>query len=82
MLVEDMSKTPTEKNKSSISPDDIRNGMRVVARLIRYQGDQFWPLMGRLKRELRELEEREKLLEELLCEGSESPQLTPLQASS
>ena len=64
--------------KTKISATDIRNGMRVVARLIHYQGDQFWPLMDRLKRELRELEEREKLLQELLWEGSESPQLTPL----
>jgi len=46
--------------------------MRVVARLIRYQGDQFWPLMERLKRELRELEDHEKLLAELLNDGSKA----------
>ena len=73
-----MAETFNENIKTSISPDDIRKGMRVVARLIRYQGDQFWPLMERLKRELHELEEREKLLEELLWEGSESPQVNPL----
>jgi len=58
--------------QTKISASDIRQGMRVVARLIRYQGDQFWPLMERLKRELRELEDREKLLAELLNDGSKA----------
>ena len=40
--------------------------MRVVAKLIRYQGDEFWPLMERLKRELQEMKDRAKLLAELL----------------
>ncbi|MEP1231293.1 MAG: hypothetical protein ABJG88_11505 [Litorimonas sp.] len=66
----------TEKLESStqtkISVTDIRQGMRVVARLIHYHGDQFWPLMERLKRELRELEDREKLLAELLSDGSKA----------
>lgn len=77
MLVEDMPKTSAENTKSSLTPQDIRKGMRVVARLIRHQGDQFWPLMERLKRELHELEEREKLLAELLGESSEKPRPTP-----
>lgn len=51
--------------------------MRIVARLIRYQGEQFWPLMERLKRELSELKDREKLLTELLGDSSENPQTTP-----
>ena len=72
MLVEDMSKTSAENTKSNLTPDDIRKGMRVVARLIRHQGDQFWPLMERLKRELCKLEEREKLLEDLLSESSKT----------
>jgi len=58
--------------QTKISASDIRQGMRVVARLIRYQGDQFWPLMERLRRELRELEDREKLLAELLNDGSKA----------
>ena len=58
--------------QTKISVSDVRQGMRVVARLIRYQGDQFWPLMERLKRELRELEDREKLLAELLNDGSKA----------
>ena len=68
-----MFETHPKPSKSSISPDDIRQGMRVVARLIRHQGDQFWPLMERLKRELSELEDREKLLVELLNDSSEEP---------
>jgi len=72
MLIEDMPKTSAENTKSSLTPEDIRKGMRIVARLIRHQGDQFWPLMERLKRELRELEDREKLLAELLNDSSKA----------
>ena len=67
-MIEKLENPPQAK----ISASDIRQGMRVVARLIRYQGDQFWPLMERLKRELRELEDREKLLAELLNDGSKA----------
>ena len=77
MLVEDMSKTSAENTKSNLTPEDIRKGMRIVARLIRHQGDQFWPLMERLKHELGKLEEREKLLEELLSESSRALHPTP-----
>ena len=77
MLVGDMIETSPKNTKSSISPDDIRQGMRVVARLIRHQGDQFWPLMERLKRELSELENREKLLSELLGDSPKKIQATP-----
>ena len=67
-MIEKLENPPQTK----ISSSDIRQGMRVVARLIRYQGDQFWPLMERLKRELRELEDREKLLSELLNDGTKA----------
>jgi len=77
MLIEDMSKTSAENIKSSLTPEDIRKGMLIVARLIRHQGDQFWPLMERLKRELGKLEEREKLLEDLLSESSKALRPTP-----
>jgi len=46
-------------------------------RLIRHQGDQFWPLMGRLKRELGESEDPEKILVELLGDNLEKLQPTP-----
>ena len=77
MLVGDMFEKSPKHSKSSISPQDIRQGMRVVARLIRHQGDQFWPLMERLKRELRELEDREKLLSELLDHSPENELIIP-----
>jgi len=77
MLVGDMIETSPKNTKSSISPEDIRHGMRVVARLIRHQGDQFWPLMERLKRELNALEDREKLLSELLGDSPKKALSTP-----
>lgn len=61
-----MSENPSKSSKTDITPEDIRGAMRVVAKLIRYQGDEFWPLMERLKRELQEMKDRAKLLAELL----------------
>ena len=61
-----MSENHSKPSKTDITPEDIRGAMRVVAKLIRYQGDEFWPLMERLKRELQEMKDREKLLAELL----------------
>ena len=61
-----MQENSSKPSKTNITPEDIRGAMRVVAKLIRYQGDEFWPLMERLKRELQEMKDREKLLAELL----------------
>ena len=45
---------------------DIREDMVILAKVIRKFGDAPWPLMERLQRELRAVEDREALLENLL----------------
>ena len=45
---------------------DIREAMVILARVIRKFGDAPWPLMERLQRELKAVEDREALLDNLL----------------
>ena len=51
---------------------DIREAMVILARVIRKFGDAPWPLMERLQRELKAVEDREALLVDLLNEVPES----------
>ena len=50
---------------------DIREAMVILAKVIRKFGDAPWPLMERFQRELKALEDREALLENLLNEAPE-----------
>jgi len=50
---------------------DIREAMVILAKVIRKFGDASWPLMERFQRELKALEDREALLENLLNEAPE-----------
>lgn len=52
---------------------DIREAMVILAKVICKFGDAPWPLMERFQRELKALEDREALLENLLSEAPESP---------
>ena len=45
---------------------DIREAMVILAKVIRKFGDAPWPLMERLQRELKAVEDREALLDNLL----------------
>lgn len=45
---------------------EIREAMVILARVIRKFGDAPWPLMERLQRELKAVEDREALLDNLL----------------
>lgn len=56
----------------TITTDDIRCAMKTVALLIRNHGDAYWPLMERLQAELRAMEDREALLDDLLRDGASS----------
>ena len=59
----DNSKTLTDNQKIAA---DIREAMVILARVIRKFGDAPWPLMERLQRELKAVEDREALLDNLL----------------
>ena len=50
---------------------DIREAMVILAKVIRKFGDAPWPLMERFQRELKALEDREALLENLLNQAPE-----------
>ena len=65
----DTSKTLSDNQKLTA---DIREAMVILAKVIRKFGDAPWPLMERFQRELKALEDRETLLENLLNETSES----------
>ena len=67
--------------QTKISSADIRQGMTIVARIIRLHGDSYWRLMERLQRELNALEGREKLLSDLLENDGVGRQITPDEAS-
>ena len=67
--------------QTKISSADIRQGMTVIARIIRLHGDSYWPIMERLQRELSALEGREKLLSDLLENDGVGRQITPDEAS-
>ena len=45
---------------------EIREAMVILAKIIRKYGDAPWPLMERLQRELKAVEDREALLDNLL----------------
>lgn len=49
---------------------DIREAMVILAKVSRKYGDAPWPLMERLQRELKAVEDREALLDNLLEEES------------
>ena len=51
---------------------DIREAMVILAKVIRKFGDAPWPLMERFQRELKAIEDREALLDNLLNEEPES----------
>lgn len=61
-----MSQKLENEPKSKITADDIRRGMKTIAKVIKHHGDDYWPIMERLQRELAALEGREKLLNDLL----------------
>lgn len=50
--------------------DDIRHAMRTLAVVIQKFGDDPWPIMERLQRELAAMEEREALLSSLLQDSA------------
>jgi len=76
-MIEKIENLSQEKTSSV----DIRQGMTVVARIIRLHGDSYWPIMERLQRELSALEGREKLLSDLLENDGDNRQTTPDGAS-
>jgi hypothetical protein len=51
---------------------DIREAMVILAKVIRKFGDAPWPLMERLQRELKAVEDREALLDNLLKDAAVS----------
>jgi hypothetical protein len=51
---------------------DIREAMVILAKVIRKFGDAPWPLMERLQRELKAVEDREALLDNLLQDAAVS----------
>lgn len=59
----------------TITTDDIRCAMTTLAVIIRKHGDAYWPLMERLQAELRAMEDREALLDDLLRDGASSAPL-------
>jgi len=63
------SQTLTDNQKLAA---DIREAMVILAKVIRKFGDAPWPLMERFQRELKALEDREALLDNLLNEAPES----------
>ena len=65
----DNSKALTDNQKLAA---DIREAMVILAKVIRKFGDAPWPLMERFQRELKALEDREELLDNLLNEAPES----------
>ena len=64
----DSSQTLSDNQKLAT---DIREAMVILAKVIRKFGDAPWPLMERFQRELKALEDREALLENLLNEAPE-----------
>ena len=65
----DNSKALTDNQKLAA---DIREAMVILAKVIRKFGDAPWPLMERFQRELKALEDREALLDNLLNEAPEN----------
>ena len=67
-----MPDTPQALSDNQKLAADIREAMVILARVIRKFGDAPWPLMERLQRELKAVEDREALLDNLLGEAPES----------
>ena len=61
-----MPDTPQALSDNQKLAADIREAMVILARVIRKFGDAPWPLMERLQRELKAVEDREALLDNLL----------------
>ena len=61
-----MPDTPQALSDNQKLAADIREAMVILAKVIRKFGDAPWPLMERFQRELKALEDREALLENLL----------------
>ena len=59
----DTSKSHSDNQKIAA---EIREAMVILAKVIRKFGDAPWPLMERLQRELKAVEDRETLLDNLL----------------
>ena len=73
LAMPDTSQTLTDNQKLAA---DIREAMVILAKGIRKFGDAPWPLMERFQRELKAIEDREALLDDLLGQGSESANQT------
>ena len=69
MLRLPMPNTPQALSDNQKLAADIREAMVILAKIIRKFGDAPWPLMERLQRELKAVEDREALLENLLQEA-------------
>ena len=65
----DTSKSHSDNQKIAA---EIREAMVILAKVIRKFGDAPWPLMERLQRELKAVEDREGLLDNLLKDASVS----------
>lgn len=61
-----MPDTPQALSDNQKLAADIREAMVILAKVIRKFGDAPWPLMERLQRELKAVEDREALLDNLL----------------
>ena len=64
-----MPDTPQALSDNQKLAADIREAMVILAKVIRKFGDAPWPLMERLQRELKAVEDREALLDNLLQEA-------------
>lgn len=60
----------TNAPQTAATADGIRQAMTTLAGIIRKFGDAPWPIMERLQRELKAIEDREKLLDDLLKDGT------------
>ena len=67
-----MPDTPQPLTDNQKLAADIREAMVILAKVIRKFGDAPWPLMERLQRELKAVEDREALLDNLL-QGDPAP---------
>ncbi len=72
-----MPDTPQALSDNQKLAADIREAMVILARVIRKFGDAPWPLMERLQRELKAVEDREVLLDKLL---QDAPATAPKQS--
>ena len=63
----------THASQTAVTADDIRQAMTTLAGIIHKFGDTPWPIMERLQRELKAIEDREKLLDDLLKDSASGP---------